>query len=350
MKTLSKEQHEERRRQREFAMEHAEPEYRTPLQRLHQDWTDWNVTHFGGKLVEPHIGFGRTAPRSLGHCSPTTKYGGRLDITLNEGLFFGPNRDWIIHPLPAEGASRFVEDLLLRFTVRQYVLEVEGTDEPGYRGFGPVFTREANRIGLALLLPPVTARHRPTGDPDEPLASGWPHCVRPPGYYGDDVTEQAIDLAVGGHGARGGRASPPSMGAWELLRFLFHAGRPATARAVVDRQVTWLREWEARRRPVLGRVEDGKEDLDGSPLGVVTFQAAWLAWNDGTVGKMAEAIRRFRAFYEMPLLADALEEAGCDEPRILRHLRTNRTEHTSRCWVLRGLAAAAAGRDGLRVV
>lgn len=105
MKTLSKEQHEERRRQREFAMEHAEPGYRTPLQRLHQDWTDWNVTHFGGKLVEPHIGFGRTAPRSLGHCSPTTKYGGRLDITLNEGLFFGPNRDWIIHPLPAEAQA-----------------------------------------------------------------------------------------------------------------------------------------------------------------------------------------------------------------------------------------------------
>jgi hypothetical protein len=203
---------------------------------------------------------------------------------------------------------------------------------------------------MALRLAPVVARHRPTGDPDEPLASGWPHCVRPPGYYGDDVTEQALTLAAGGHGVRGGRSSPPSLGAWELLQFLSNAGRPDAARAIIDRQVAWLRDWEARRRPVLGRVEDGKEDLDGSPLGVVTFQSTWLAWNDGTVAKLAEGIRRFRAYYEMPLLADALEEAGCEDPRILLHLRTNRTDHTSRCWVLRGLAAAEAGRDGLRAI
>ena len=35
----------------------------------------------------------------------------------------------------------------------------------------------------------------------------------------------------------------------------------------------------------------------------------------------------------------ALEEAGCQDDRILRHLRT-KMEHTSRCWVLLRLQAA----------
>ena len=102
--------------------------------------------------------------------------------------------------------------------------------------------------------------------------------------------------------------------------------------------------------PLLGRVEDGKEDLDGSPLGEVTFHSSWLAWNDGTVRKMAESIRAFRADHELPVLADALVEAGCEDGRILRHLAPTGRRYPRACRVLRGLTAAAAARDGLRVV
>jgi hypothetical protein len=35
----------------------------------------------------------------------------------------------------------------------------------------------------------------------------------------------------------------------------------------------------------------------------------------------------------LPILADALEEAGCDHPLILTHLRTC-ADHGARCWVL----------------
>jgi hypothetical protein len=71
-----------------------------------------------------------------------------------------------------------------------------------------------------------------------------------------------------------------------------------------------------------------------------------LAWNNGTVVKMAQAIYEEHAFGRMPVLADALEEAGCDSPDILTHCR-NGAEHARGCWVidlLRNLTPAARGR------
>src|SRR5262249_23841598 len=39
--------------------------------------------------------------------------------------------------------------------------------------------------------------------------------------------------------------------------------------------------------------------------------AAWLAWNNGTVPKLAEAIYQERRWQDLPVLADALLDAGC---------------------------------------
>jgi hypothetical protein len=41
----------------------------------------------------------------------------------------------------------------------------------------------------------------------------------------------------------------------------------------------------------------------------------------------------FRDFAAMPILADALEEAGCDNPDILSHCR-NPGVHVRGCWVV----------------
>jgi hypothetical protein len=48
---------------------------------------------------------------------------------------------------------------------------------------------------------------------------------------------------------------------------------------------------------------------------------AWLAWKDGTVAKPAQGIYEARAFDHLPVLADALEEAGCTDAALLGHLR-----------------------------
>lgn len=74
-------------------------------------------------------------------------------------------------------------------------------------------------------------------------------------------------------------------------------------------------------------------DIFGNPFRRVTVDPAWLAWNDGTVVKMAQCIYEDRAFDQLPILADALEEAGCVDTGILRHCRQE-GEHVRGCWVV----------------
>jgi hypothetical protein len=70
-----------------------------------------------------------------------------------------------------------------------------------------------------------------------------------------------------------------------------------------------------------------------NPYRSITMKPAWLAWNDGTLHKIAQAIYDDRAFDRMPILADALEDAGCDNADILRHCREP-GEHVRGCWVI----------------
>src|SRR4051812_23756431 len=59
----------------EFACGGAEADYRARLAEFYESWHRANADFFGGRLVEPHMAIGRTAPRSLGHCTKTTDYG-----------------------------------------------------------------------------------------------------------------------------------------------------------------------------------------------------------------------------------------------------------------------------------
>jgi hypothetical protein len=74
-------------------------------------------------------------------------------------------------------------------------------------------------------------------------------------------------------------------------------------------------------------------DLFGNPFRPVTLDSSWLTWRDGAVLKMAQAIYEERTFDDLPILADALADAGCSEPNILHHCREG-GEHVPGCWVL----------------
>jgi hypothetical protein len=58
-----------------------------------------------------------------------------------------------------------------------------------------------------------------------------------------------------------------------------------------------------------------------------------LAWNGGTVPNLARAIYDDRAFDHLPVLADALEEAGCTDADVLSHCRRP-GDHVRGCWIV----------------
>ncbi len=71
----------------------------------------------------------------------------------------------------------------------------------------------------------------------------------------------------------------------------------------------------------------------GSPQRALSLEPGLLAWNEGIVTKIAQGIYADRAFDRLPVLADALEEAGCDDNNILNHCRQS-GEHVRGCWVV----------------
>ncbi len=64
-----------------------------------------------------------------------------------------------------------------------------------------------------------------------------------------------------------------------------------------------------------------------------TIYSALIGWNDCTVRKVAQSIYDTRAFDDLPILADALEEAGCTDARIVGHCR-KLGPHARGCWVV----------------
>jgi hypothetical protein len=72
-------------------------------------------------------------------------------------------------------------------------------------------------------------------------------------------------------------------------------------------------------------------ELLGTPFRPVTFDPAWRT-SDAVA--LATGIYEERAFDRMPILADALQDAGCDNDDILNHLRDPHATHVRGCWAL----------------
>ncbi len=71
-------------------------------------------------------------------------------------------------------------------------------------------------------------------------------------------------------------------------------------------------------------------DVLGNPFRPVTADPTWFS---PTGVSLADAIYADRAFDRLPVLADALEEAGCDNADVLSHCRGD-GGHVRGCWVI----------------
>jgi hypothetical protein len=87
--------------------------------------------------------------------------------------------------------------------------------------------------------------------------------------------------------------------------------------------------WPARRQAECALLRD----ILGNPLSPAAIDPDWLAWDDGIVVKLARVIYDERRFEDLPVLADALEEAGCTSAAVLAHCR-GAGPHVRGCWLL----------------
>jgi hypothetical protein len=89
----------------------------------------------------------------------------------------------------------------------------------------------------------------------------------------------------------------------------------------------------------IGRIDEGLlfpdllRELFGNPFRWKVIDPVWLSLNDGAVRKLAQMIYENRSFDLLPILGDALEEAGCADHDVLDHLR-GPGPHVRGCWAL----------------
>jgi hypothetical protein len=78
------------------------------------------------------------------------------------------------------------------------------------------------------------------------------------------------------------------------------------------------------------RVADVFRDVFGDPFAPPPLDPAWRT---ATAVGVARGVYADRAFDRLPILADALEDAGCDSPAVLAHCRDG-GPHVRGCWVV----------------
>jgi carbon storage regulator len=74
-------------------------------------------------------------------------------------------------------------------------------------------------------------------------------------------------------------------------------------------------------------------DLLHGPHSAATPDPEWLTWQDGTVVRLARAIADKGDYESLPILADALEEAGCADAAVLDHCRSSERDGEG-SWVI----------------
>jgi len=110
------------------------------------------------------------------------------------------------------------------------------------------------------------------------------------------------------------------------------AARDSANGAIVTVRATTglLFGFSAHAQPRLRELSALVRDICGNPFQAVTFDPAWRT---ATVVALAAGIYAERTFNSLPILADALEEAGCINADLLNHCRQP-GEHVRGCWAV----------------
>lgn len=83
----------------------------------------------------------------------------------------------------------------------------------------------------------------------------------------------------------------------------------------------------------LAQMADLAREVIGNPFRVEPMVEAWRSADGGVVRRLARAIYDEETYHDLPVLADALQDAGCTSAAMLEHCRSG-GPHVRGCWAL----------------
>jgi hypothetical protein len=146
--------------------------------------------------------------------------------------------------------------------------------------------------------------------------------------YADGILDEAEredlhQVYVGG----GGSASPEFRYAGKVPDPLTRLASECLAPPGHDAEFGWGDSFSQPERPLRVTIV---RDIFGNPFRPVTLDPAWLT---STAVAVAKGMYESRDFSPMPILADALQDAGCTSEDVLSHCRGGGL-HVRGCWVV----------------
>jgi hypothetical protein len=142
--------------------------------------------------------------------------------------------------------------------------------------------------------------------------------------------EEAIDFAVSG-------CSPSFRDRRARLEALGHAAEASAESCYLDALAECVAQEALAAAKAAGIPGEPVafaalvRDIFGNPFRSIAFDPAWRT---DTAVTLARQMYESREFGAMPILADALQDAGCDNPNILNHCRDASATHVRGCWVV----------------
>jgi hypothetical protein len=173
-------------------------------------------------------------------------------------------------------------------------------------------------------------------------------CRRIPGFLTSDAGRHCLEVV---ERFADGRATEEELaaleeGEWDMRWYRNWPGSSLDRAITTFHDAAWERlpagaTPEERRQATsraMAEVADLVRELFGNPFRPARIAPAWLWCNRGRARKLAHAIYSERRFEHMPILADVLVEAGCDNQEVVAHCRWPGL-HVRGCWVVDSLLA-----------
>jgi hypothetical protein len=143
-----------------------------------------------------------------------------------------------------------------------------------------------------------------------------------------DSTEEVWDEIEGEIYARDLEEAPPAgHGRWDAILSILAGGWHTLAWQNGHAWQTGNSAWRTERAVHAQFVRE----IFGNPFRPVKFNKKWRT---SDVQLLAKGVYKEMAFDRMPILADALQDAGCDSDDLLSHLRDTTATHVRGCWAI----------------